>query len=316
MGEDCRAGRDMDTDAPVLDKFGKGTKIMGALDFLGSIGGVGGAIQGVAGLAGLFGGHANYGSAGDLSSGRNYLSALGGIGSAYTRNGQNANADYTADNGAYRSALGNEAAYLNTNPYTSQYDTAALARSGAGSADAYSRARANLMASGAARGVGGAGSSGVAGGLAGIETGQAGQIAGAQSQLGYNQIQQHQNNLAALTQLYSGVSNQDYGRGQQALGQQQNLYGDLSHEYLGLGQNEQYRETSQNQQQLGAAAQGLGGLASAYGTAQAYKNNPFGAARTPGISPAAPSPYSYPPLDYSGYTPQYPSIQTPDQWAY
>lgn len=262
---------------------------------LGAIfGGIGGAVSAAGAIQGLLAKPTNYGSQQDFSSGRGYLNQLSGLGNTYAAQASNAMNDYSADNGQYRSAVQNYGNYLQQDPFTDQRSTADLARATTGSADAYSRARANLQASGAAAGVGGAGSSSLMGGMAGIEAGEAGSLAGAQNNQAYAQIAQHQQNMQALTNLYGGVSGQDYSRGTQALGAQQGVDNGLASTYLGLGQTEFGEEQNMDAQQRQASAGALGNLGSILGSKAGFS------AGTAGYSPSSyspqPSSTSYPPL--------------------
>jgi len=242
------------------------------LDSIGGIGGLSAGLQGISALTSLFGGKSNdYGSVADMSAGRGYLGSLAGIGGQYGSQAASALGNYSADQGQYRGALGQYGQYLQQDPFTDARSTADLARAGVGSASAYQRARANLMASGAASGTGGAGSSSLMGGLAGIDSAQAGQIAGAQNTQAYNQIQQHHANMQALMGLYSGAANEDYSRGMGALGAQQGVDQSLASQYLGMGEQERQMQMQQQAQQNQAFGGALGGLASLYGTSAGYK---------------------------------------------
>ena len=240
------------------------------MGFLDSIGGLGGAISGVSALTSLFGKSKDYGSAGDLSAGRGYLSQEGGIGSQYGQQAAGALSNYGTDNGAYRGATQNYANYLSQDPYTDSYSTARLAAAGAGSSDAYSRARANLQSTASGMGLGGGASSMLSGGLAGIDAAQAGQLSGQQNSLALQAIAQHRQNLGQLTDLYGGMAGTDYNRGMGALGAQQGVDQSLAGNYLGLGQQEQGYEMNAQNQQNQAFGSALGSLGSLYGSSKGY----------------------------------------------
>ena len=257
---------------------------------LGAIfGGIGGAVSAAGAVEGLLAKPANYGSQQDFNSGRQYLSQLSGIGSQYGSQASNAFNDYSADNGQYRGAVQNYGQYLSQNPYTDTRNTADLARATTGSADAYSRARANLAASGAAAGVGGAGSSSLMGGMAGIEAGEAGSLAGAQNTQAYNQIQARQANMQALVGLYGGQAGQDYSRGTQALGAEQGVDSGLASTYLGLGQTEFGEEQNMDAQQRQATSGALGNLGSLFGSKAGFSAGNAGYSPQPSSSPYSPS---------------------------
>ena len=252
---------------------------MGFLDSIGGIGGIGMAVDGVSALSSLFSKSKDYGSSGDLSAGRGYLSQQNGIGNQYGQQAQNSLANYGTDNGSYRGAAQNYANYLSRDPYTDSYSAAKLAAASSGSSDAYSRARANLQSTAGGLGLGGGAGSMLYGGMAGIDASQAGQMAGQQNNLALQAIAQHRQNLGQMTDLYGGMAGTDYSRGMNALGAQSGIDQSLSGAYLGLGQQEQGLELQSQQQQNQAFGGAMSGLASIYGTKAGYdKMGSFGGA--------------------------------------
>ena len=243
---------------------------MGFLDSIGGIGGLGTVISGVSALAGLGGKTPTYGSSGDLSAGRGYLSQENGIGNQYGQQGQNALTSYGADNGAYRGAAENYAKYLSQDPYTDSYSTAKLAAGSAGSSDAYNRARANLQSTASGMGIGGGAGSMLSGGMAGIDAAQAGQMSGQQNQLALQAIAQHRQNMGQLTDMYGGMAGTDYSRGMGALGAEQGIDQSLSGSYLGMGQREQDMELQAQQAQNQAFGSSLGNIGSIFGSKSGY----------------------------------------------
>lgn len=259
----------------------------------------------------LLGGAQKYGADADLSAGRGYLDAQGGIARKYGGLGDAAMTQYGADSGTYRSALTGYENYLKADPNTDNYSTAQIARSTEGTTQAYTRARANLAASAAMSGQGGGPSSLMAGGEQGINTAAAGSLASAQNAYSRDAIARHGQNLATLANLTGGVANTDYGRGLSAYGQEEGIDSRLSGAYLGLGQNERQME-QQSQQQADSSLYGLAGAAGGYFGLGSVQPGAQSSAVTGGGVGADPD-YSL--LDYSGYSPSYPQITTPEYYG-
>lgn len=198
------------------------------------------ALGGAQIIGGLLGrGHNPYSgqSTADLSAGRGYLGQLAGIGGQYGQAAAQQMGDYGADNGAYRSALGNEEQHLQTNPYTQAYGASQVANAAGSTTQAFNAARAHLTASLAARGMGQSGS--MAGALSGLDSREAGAQAGLQNGLAQQAVANQGQRMAALTGLTGGAAGQDYARGMGALGAQGGIDSGLGNSYLGLGQQEQ-----------------------------------------------------------------------------
>lgn len=153
----------------------------------------------------LFGG----GKKGPNYSGVNpYEYGINAIGGDYARLGGQGAANFALDNASLRKARGKYAEYLGSDPYTDPYSAAVLARSTAGTTNAFTNASNDLTRSLAARGVAPGGSVG-AGALTALNGMRANTVAGAQSDLGYRQIADHERRLGALDQLYAGAAGGD-----------------------------------------------------------------------------------------------------------
>lgn len=267
------------------------------------------ALAGASALVGLLGGSKNYNSGPDLTQGRQNLNALSGVGAAYGSLANGAANNYAADNTGYRAALGNEAQYLETDPYTSSRDAADLAAGTSGATQAYQKANSDLSADLAARGI--KDGSILGGGLAYNAAQRAGSLASAQNELANNKINARNANTSALLNLYSGAANQDWGRQSDALGAEGGIDQNLASNYLDLGGREQQEETASKlnvNSMLGAAGSVAG---SAYGfknpngggylpilTGSHESGSPGGSAKGPAIGDASfnhynPAPYGF-----------------------
>ncbi len=217
----------------------------------------------VGGLAGSFFGSGAHST--DWSSIAPYTAALDGIGGHFNALGLDSLGDYAADNGAYRTALGNYKDYLTKDPYTDSRDASYINTATSGLGDAYNKANASLSANLAARGID-PNSSLAVGGAAGIEAGRASALSSAQNGLARSAVTDHERRLQGLLSLMGGAANTDYNRGAGALDAASGSYDKLLKSGMDQSEFDQQRKDknsvafTDSLSGLGTAIGGLFGL--------------------------------------------------------
>lgn len=208
-------------------------------------------------FGGLFGGN----STPNYDASKPYMSTLAGIMQNYQNLGAGAQSQYNADSGKANNAIDQYAAYLNTDPATSQYNAAQVANAEKGASEGAQQAKSALSMDLAQRGISPNSSAGV-GGLTSIDSKLADTNAGIQSQVGQNNIAQHGQNMATLASLLSGQSGQDWSKLTGALGGAGSLADTLAN--LTTNQaNSTYQAGVQNTQADAGLLGGLGSFAHA-----------------------------------------------------
>jgi hypothetical protein len=211
---------------------------------------LGGLLGGVLG-----GGGSDHGMGQYMNTQASDAANINGLGDTHRRTGDTQMDYYGEDNANSRGAIGNYAAYLKRNPNTDQQDAAGIARATSGTADAYARARANLLGSYDYN----AGPSGAtAGALGNLAMGQANAYGLAQNDQAQRDIAMHRANLEGLVDLYGNQSQRDFGNANTAYGnagnEYQTAFGDFGQLYR-QAQEQAQQEAQQKQAMIGGATQ-------------------------------------------------------------
>jgi hypothetical protein len=234
--------------------------------------GVGAAGLGVLGALGAFGGAGNVTNpyAGQATSAFGNATTNAGLetaaGEDLTNTGEQTLSQYGAFQPQADQATENELAYLNTNPYTDTYSQAQLSHATGGAMQGYAQAKSALASQLGARGIGGPGSSALAGADAGIDAAEAGTLAGNQNAIALQAIQQRGQNLGLANQVAAQHSGSLFSQGTGATeagageeGQAGQIYDQAGMGYENLGQ-QQIQDTINGNNGASSAWAGLAGI--------------------------------------------------------
>lgn len=184
------------------------------------------------------------------------LQSLSGVAGQYGTLAGQAGAEYGQDDPAARQAALNQVQYLQQDPYSSAYSTAALSQATAGSSRAYQQGQSQFENADAMNGVS-PDSSVARGQQQGLSIAQAGEQSGAENQLALNKIAANSSRLGQITGILGGLAQTDYGRQNQAMGAESGLYGNLANQYQQIGGAQHAAQAQANAGLFG----GLGSIA-------------------------------------------------------